>query len=194
MTGQGSSHKKKKPKSGHQSRTTPDLNGEGTPKGADHFSKPAHPTRRMGAKARARASPGGGAPSPEGALARWSPPPGQAVPLGTLTAAYLDNNMQMPRIPYEGPRQCLQMWKDLGADRVLLSAIAFGARAPLRDIPKQSRSPRPPKESMTTTIGEYLETGVMNKLTPSQVERRSTGYQYSQDPKKQATRFDSSQI
>ena len=61
-----------------------------------------------------------------------------------------------------GPRKKIQEWIALGADNVLLQVLRKGINAPLHAVP-QPRAARKyhNEESLMTTIGEYLEAGVI---------------------------------
>ena len=103
------------------------------------------------------------------------PPPGGpgrphqvGPPSPTLTQAYEHNHSKAHKCPFEGPRQHIDEWRRLGADKVLLRGIQAGARAPLHSAPPPcDPAVRPHPPGLTTTIGEYLEEGVLAELPPS---------------------------
>ena len=76
------------------------------------------------------------------------------------------NQSLHPQITWQGPQSRLAAWKKLGADRVLLKAISEGVRAPMKARPpprqrvKEVSDPR-----VTETIGEYLQSGAVRKLS-----------------------------
>ena len=85
----------------------------------------------------------------------------------------MDRNCQgAPNCPFKGPRQRIEAWRQAGADPVLLRCLQHGVMAPLRSTPapKEPRAP-PPDPQLMTTIGEYLEQGVMRKLTSAEMQR-----------------------
>jgi len=78
------------------------------------------------------------------------------------------NQSLLPQITWQGPKDRLEAWKNLGADKVLLKAISEGVRAPMNARPpprqrvKEVSDPR-----VTETIGEYLQSGAIKKLSPA---------------------------
>jgi hypothetical protein len=94
-----------------------------------------------------------------------------------LQSAIADNGLQLQGSQHLLPRHRLTAWEEITKDKVLLTALVKGVRAPLRSIPKPNtktiRHARP-QADLTKTIGEYLADGVITKLTPQQTE--STKY------------------
>lgn len=75
---------------------------------------------------------------------------------------------------WKGPRQHLEAWRQLGADKALLTAIQFGVKSPLNAVPE----PKPCRTltngetaSMMTTIGEYCVDGAIRQLTEEETQR-----------------------
>ena len=115
----------------------------------------------------------------EGTLVQLGPwlHQGQAHPLhsgpllhtktNNLTALLQQNNSQTPQCTWMGPREHLNEWTQLGADKVLLQAIRKGVKAPMFTIPKSQRHPKTAQLTQATqeTITEYLSTGAIRPLT-----------------------------
>ena len=114
--------------------------------------------------------------------------PGKNAP-ATLSELLQVNQESTPTCTYLGPQKSLPHWQALGADKLLLTAIAQGVRAPLHSVPK----PLPPRTlhypfgpQTTTTIGEYLATNVVRELTPEEVRRTQYWVPTFPRPKKEA--------
>ena len=74
----------------------------------------------------------------------------------------------------KGPLEQLPLWKQLGADKVLLSAIENGVYNPLWGVPNPNYPRKLPQEGqMIQTIGEYLQEGVVERL-PEHVAARTS--------------------
>ena len=72
--------------------------------------------------------------------------------------------------PFLGPRDSLPEWKRLGADAVLLKAIAKGVHLCLRGTPDPSRK-RPVTEELERTLLEYRDLGVVRPLSDVEVQK-----------------------
>lgn len=83
------------------------------------------------------------------------------------------NARQAPKTPFLGPRANFQAWKEIGADKVLLTGIQHGVASPLHRIP-QKLPPRkaPVSEAVAQTIREYSDTGVICKIS-KEIEART---------------------
>ena len=91
---------------------------------------------------------------------------------GRVSLAMDRNQQGAPNCPFLGPRQCLPAWRTMGADPVLLHCIERGVNAPMHRVPapNQPRAP-PPDPQLMATIGEYLEQGVVRRLTRGETKR-----------------------
>ena len=98
----------------------------------------------------------------------------------------LDNNAkQAPQCPNHGPRNRLSEWKAMGADPVLLEALRKGVNSPLYGKPcTQPRREVRHLHEIQTTTGEYLQTGVLRKLTAAESQRTKTWTPVFGRPKK----------
>ena len=109
----------------------------------------------------------------EGAQTLHSPQQGlgrQSV--GTLTEALDRNALSSPTCPFLGPRQSIPEWEKLGTDNVLLQVLKKGINAPLHAVPQPRAATKyHNEESLMTTIGEYLEAGVIRELTKEERTR-----------------------
>ena len=75
--------------------------------------------------------------------------------------------------PCLGPRSRLSAWEELGADKVLIRAIAEGVRLPLNGMPPPSVR-RPVDDALLQTLAEYESIGVVRRMT--QEEQLATKY------------------
>ena len=168
--------KKKWPKAeqpGHNNSFVPHPIGE-----IHHKQVLPSPTTTSGSpqanKARARARARAKATTAfEGAQTLQSPQQGLgSQSVGTLSEVLDRNALSSPTCPFMGPRTKIQEWIALGADNVLLQVLRKGINAPLHAVP-QPRAARKyhNEESLMTTIGEYLEAGVIRKLTKEEAKR-----------------------
>lgn len=129
------------------------------------FEQQAKAKERGKAKAEAKACDGAQVlPSPLQHLGNQT--------VGTLSQSLDKNILTTPNCPYLGPRQCIQQWQQLGADKVLIQGIMKGVRAPLHSVPPPLPAGRdkshPFGEQMTKTIGEYLANGIIRPLTATE--------------------------
>jgi hypothetical protein len=127
-------------------------------------------TSKARARARARAK---ATTAFEGAQTLHSPQQGLgSQSVGTLSEVLDRNALSSPTFPFMGPRKKIQAWIALGADNVLLQVLKKGINAPLHAVP-QPRAARKyhNEESLTTTIGEYLEAGIIRELTKEEKKR-----------------------
>ena len=98
----------------------------------------------------------------------------------------LDNNAkQAPQCPFHGPRNRLSEWKAMGADPVLLEALRKGVNSPLYGKPStQPRREVRHLHEIQTITGEYLQRGVLRKLTDAESQRTKTWTPVFGRPKK----------
>ena len=70
-------------------------------------------------------------------------------------------------------RQRLNAWETITRDKVLLTAIQRGVRAPIQCIPQPNdkRTRTRDNTDLATTIGDYLEAGVISRLDPTQTAK-----------------------
>ena len=93
--------------------------------------------------------------------------------VGTLAEALDRNALSSPTCPFVGPRQSIPEWEKLGAENVLLQVLKKGINAPLHAVPQPRAATKyHNEESLMTTIGEYLEAGVIRELTKEEEERK----------------------
>jgi hypothetical protein len=109
----------------------------------------------------------------EGAQALQCPQQGLGMhPVGTLLEAMDRNAISSPTCPFLGPSQCIDAWKSLGTDKVLLQVLTKGINAPLHTVPKpRAATNHHNQESLMQTIGEYLAAGVIRPLTEEEEQR-----------------------
>jgi hypothetical protein len=99
---------------------------------------------------------------------------GHNVQESPLKLALERNEKECPVCPFQGPQERIEHWEEITNDRILLQAIRKGAKAPLSAIPMPNNETCPPcpvQESLTKTIGEYLETRAIRKLSPEEAEK-----------------------
>ena len=118
--------------------------------------------------------------------------PATQIAATDLTQALLINKQQSPPNQWEGPRRQLLKWEQLGADKALLQAIQHGVKAPLNQIPTAQQCRRLTaleEESMTTTIGEYLESMAIRPLTGEEEQRTKSWTNVFPRPKKDSDKI-----
>ena len=94
---------------------------------------------------------------------------GRENPLKQAMGRNLD---QAPLCPYMGPKNNINNWEKMGADKVLLTAIRQGVKAPMHCAPKPEKTRNPPTETdLMETIGEYLKTATLRMLTREETQR-----------------------
>ena len=79
------------------------------------------------------------------------------------------SNQQLNFKPqFLGPRNCLPAWREIGASQTLLKAISNGVKAPLIKAPLVQSPKARQEEAMQATIGEYLASGAIRRLSPNE--------------------------
>ena len=111
----------------------------------------------------------------DGAQVRVSPHPDLgASQMGNTVAKAMQSNKEGSHGCLRlGPREHIQMWRKLGADKALLQAIEIGIQAPITRIPQPSNNyqVREGIDLVLPAIEEYLADGAIRKLTAQETER-----------------------
>ena len=128
-----------------------------------------------------------GSPGPKGELGRQQ--------FGTRTSH--QQLPQQPSLQVGGTKAAHSTVAPVGGRQSPPKAIIKGVQAPLQSIPGPKK-PRPltrqEQDSMTTTIGEYLQEGAIRALTPRRkIKKPFFGHTFSQEPRRTAKKSDSSQ-
>ena len=106
-------------------------------------------------------------------------------------SALQENCQSNPPSQWMGPRQKIEAWKKLGADKALLHAIRRGVHAPMFSVPK-SRRQRPlstqEEAELAPTITDYLEQKAIRPLQQEETERTRFWTDIFPRPKKDSTK------
>ena len=93
------------------------------------------------------------------------------LPSPNLQAAFDRNKLNAPTCPFQGPKAQIVEWEKLGPTKSFSVGFCGGSRGHCTPFPPMPPRNCPKHPLMMTTIGEYLQQGVLKKLSAEEKSR-----------------------